>query len=135
MCTSHPKKGDLEEFQGLTAEEEETHEMGCRGQLGSVLHHNKARHICFSDQLLLSLADPSFVRPRVRPPTKKKRRPKQRDTAPGPEKQVSRPSSPVTSAHHPDAQSEHTHQDDESRIGCGQGHRRPEPLPVRYRGL
>ena len=114
MCTSHPKKGDLEEFQGLTAEEEETHEMGCRGQLGSVLHHNKARHICFSDQLL-SLADPNFVRPRVRPPAKKKSRTKKRDTAQGPARQVSRPSSPVPSAR-PEEQSEQTHQEDESRI-------------------
>lgn len=71
MCTSHPKKGDLTEFNGRSAEEEETHEQACRAQLGAVLHHNTERHICFSKQLL-TLADADFVA--SPPPTPRRRK-------------------------------------------------------------
>ena len=73
MCTSHMKKLDLTMFEaGLTAEQEEDFERACRGQLGSTLHYNKERHVCFSDELLL-LADPTFSRPRTLPSTRKPR--------------------------------------------------------------
>ena len=78
MCTSHPKKGDLPEFDGLSAEQEDTHERACRAQLGSVLHHNTARHICFSKQLL-RLADPHFV---ASPPPTPRRKKTKRDRQP-----------------------------------------------------
>ena len=73
MCTGHPKKGDLFAFGGLSNQEEEDYERACTAQLGSVLHYNKARAICFSKQLL-QLADPHYVPSRPPPARAQKRK-------------------------------------------------------------
>ena len=67
-------------FDGLTAEEEKTHELACKAQLGAVLHHNLERHICFSKQLL-HLADPEFVPSPPSSPWRRRGRPAQKKKA------------------------------------------------------
>lgn len=60
MCTSHPRKGDLKQFDGLTAEEEQYHESSARAQLAAILNADKDKHVFFSPELKF-LADPEFV--------------------------------------------------------------------------
>ena len=70
MCSAHPRKGDLEEFPGLTAEEEEHQQLSARAQLGAILYGNPAHHKHFSKQLL-HYADAEFV---PSPPTTPQRK-------------------------------------------------------------
>ena len=109
MCTAHPKKGDLTIFEGLTAEQEEDCERACRAQLGSTLHYNKARHVCFSEQLLL-LADPTFRRPR--PAVQKRGRPPKAR----PQPQVARPTQPAQPPQN--AESEEEAEEEEEGTRC-----------------
>ena len=79
MCTSHPRKGDLKQFDGLTAEEEQYHEPSAHAQLAAILNADKDKHVFFSPELKF-LADPEFVA--SPPPSPAWSRQKKKKTAP-----------------------------------------------------
>lgn len=86
MCTAHPAKGDLKEFLGLTAEEEENHQQCARAQLGAILYARPKNHLSFSKKLM-KFADRHFV---PSPPStpernrKRKRQPPRKQAAAAP---------------------------------------------------
>ena len=86
MCTAHPRKGDLKEFNGLTATEEDYHDKSARAQLGAILFGDKNKHVFFSPELMF-LADPDFVpspppSPAWRRQTKKRAQPRRKAAPP-----------------------------------------------------
>ena len=90
LCTTHPKKGYLPEFDGYTREQEvELREFALLETMDIMYHKNLQR--LFSNNLLI-LVDPEYKRP---PPTRKKTmQKKKKQVAAKVVAAASRPSSP-----------------------------------------
>ena len=71
MCTAHPRKKDLPEFPGLTAEEEDYYALVVKAQTASILHDRPGNHKKFSKRMI-KYVEPEFV---ASPPTSPRRRP------------------------------------------------------------
>lgn len=80
MCTAHPAKGDLKEFPGLTAEEEDHQKQCARAQLACILYERPRNYLHFSKPLM-KYADREFLPSPPSTPKRKRKRPAPRPKA------------------------------------------------------